>query len=295
MALALLLSPYQQRVDQCLRDALVRWPSADQELQQAMEYALLLGGKRVRPVLTYLTGEACGAGSAALDSAATAIECIHAYSLVHDDLPAMDDDALRRGKPTVHIAFNEATAILAGDAMQTLAFQILTEPLAELATPRQLQLVAALAQASGAAGMCGGQALDLAATGKQQTETELATMHRLKTGALIQAAITMGVLCGSDEAQQYQADFAEFGAHLGLAFQVQDDVLDVIGDTQVLGKPQGSDSAAEKSTYVQLLGLDGARMQMQHLHDKALQALARIPYNTDKLSKLANILLTRDH
>jgi len=289
------LALYQDRIKLVLQQSLDRFPAAEAKLHEAMQYALLLGGKRVRPVLTYMVGEACHAPRKALDAAATAIECIHAYSLIHDDLPAMDDDALRRGKPTVHIAFNEATAILAGDALQTLAFQLIAQHDIDLSAQQQLNLVRCLAEASGGAGMCGGQALDLAATGKQQTQAELAQMHQLKTGALIRAAVEVGVLAGEAKAQAHLATFSDFGNYLGLAFQVQDDILDVVGDTQTIGKPQGSDRAAQKSTYVEHLGLDGAREQMQYLHNKALQALASIPYNTEQLSQFANLLLTRDH
>lgn len=293
MTLELLVQPYRERINGVLEKALANAPAG--ELQQAMRYALLLGGKRIRPVFTYLVGEALSANSTDLDRAAAAVECIHAYSLIHDDLPAMDDDALRRGQPTVHIAFTEATAILAGDALQTLAFEILSQPAQAIPAQRQLAMLHCLAVASGSAGMCGGQALDLAATGQQQSQAQLEQMHQLKTGALISAAIQLAVLSANDDAQAFYTDFTAFGQAIGLAFQVQDDILDVTASTAVLGKAQGADTAAGKSTYVQLLGLAGAQQQMQHLHDKALQALAGIPYNTDKLAQLANLLLTRDH
>ena len=231
----------------------------------------------------------CGANQDDALRAAAAIELIHAYSLIHDDLPAMDDDDLRRGQPTCHIAYDEATAILAGDALQTLAFEILTESnMQDIPAERQLQLVHVLAKASGARGMCAGQAIDLQATAKNLTESALEQMHLSKTGALITAAASLGVLCGSSAAQQ-------FARYLGLAFQVQDDILDVVGNTEALGKPQGSDAASEKSTYVRLLGIEGAQRRLQNLHNKALQSLSDIPYNTDKLEQFSDLLLKRDH
>ncbi len=264
-------------------------------LNEAMHYALVLGGKRVRPFLTTQVGLLCGAAPSALDKAAAAVECIHAYSLIHDDLPAMDDDELRRGHATCHIAFDEATAILAGDSLQTLAFELLSQADTNLQPQRQLKMIQVLANASGDLGMCGGQALDLAATGKQLNEAELAQVHQYKTGALIRAAVVLGVLSGNDEAQQWLNDFDEFATHLGLAFQVRDDILDVIGNTQALGKNQGRDSEADKATYVRLLGLDGAEQRLLALHQKALHALDRIPYNTEILKAFADHLLTRDH
>jgi farnesyl diphosphate synthase len=265
------------------------------QLNQAMHYALVLGGKRIRPFLTLQIGQLCGAPQPVLWRAAAALECIHAYSLVHDDLPAMDNDVLRRGQPTCHIAYDEATAILAGDALQTLAFELLSQPDPAIAADNQLAMIQRLALASGDQGMCGGQALDLAATGKQLNEQQLQQVHHNKTGALIRAAAQLGVLAGADSAQAYYDDFDQFAAALGLAFQVQDDILDVVGTTEALGKTQGSDAAAAKATYVQLLGLAGAQAKLRELHQKALHALARIPYNTEVLEQFAEYLLTRDH
>lgn len=264
-------------------------------LKQAMHYALVLGGKRIRPFLTLQIGQLCGASQPLLWRAAAALECIHAYSLVHDDLPAMDNDVLRRGQPTCHIAFDEATAILAGDALQTLAFELLSHADADTAAANQLAMIQRLALASGDLGMCGGQVLDLAATGQQLNEQQLQQVHHNKTGALIRAAAQLGVLAGNAAAQQYYSHFDQFAEALGLAFQVQDDILDVTGTTEALGKTQGSDAAAAKATYVQLLGLAGAQAKVRELHQKALHALARIPYNTEVLEQLAEYLLTRDH
>jgi len=290
-----LTADVREQVDAFLKQQLARH-SINETLRRAMEHGVLLGGKRVRPYLLMTIAEICRGDKQAALTAAGAIELIHAYSLIHDDLPAMDNDELRRGQPTCHIAFDEATAILAGDSLQTLAFELLSEsPLGGLKAERQLSMVNALARASGSAGMCAGQAIDLQATGQQVNEHELEHMHRHKTGALIEAAATIGVLCGEEEALKWQPHFEEFATHLGLAFQVQDDILDVIGNTELLGKPQGSDTAADKSTYVQLLGVEGAQKYLSSLHEKALLSLADIPYNTAKLEQFSDVLLKRDH
>ncbi|KFZ28432.1 geranyl transferase [Pseudidiomarina atlantica] len=295
MSLKQLLESYRQDINQVLEQQLEQRVSAAVQLQAAMRYALVLGGKRVRPFLSHSVGEICGADRATLDVAAAAVECIHAYSLIHDDLPAMDDDDLRRGQPTCHRAFDEATAILAGDALQTLAFELLSEQSLAVPSERQLKMLAVLSRASGSRGMCGGQALDLAATNQQLSEPQLEQVHNLKTGALITAAVQLGVLAGSEEAQAYYADFTAFATLLGLAFQVQDDILDVVSSTETLGKTNGKDEAANKSTYVTLLGLEAAQVKLQQLHQKALQALQRIPYNTTILEQFAEQLLKRDH
>jgi len=290
-----LTAEVREQVDTFLQKQLSRH-SINEPLTRAMEHGVLLGGKRVRPYLLMTIADICHGDKQAALAAAAAIELIHAYSLIHDDLPAMDNDDLRRGQPTCHIAFDEATAILAGDALQTLAFELLSEsPLGGLNADRQLSMVNALARASGSAGMCAGQAIDLQATDQHVNETELEHMHKHKTGALIEAAATIGVLCGEEKAQKWQPHFKAFAAHLGLAFQVQDDILDVIGNTELLGKPQGSDTAANKSTYVQLLGVDGAQQYLNSLHEKALLSLADIPYNTAKLEQFSDVLLKRDH
>lgn len=295
MSLQALTALQRDTINRVLEQKLQHFTSPAVRLQDAMRYALVLGGKRVRPFLTYAVGEICGASSEVLDHAAAAVECIHAYSLIHDDLPAMDDDDLRRGQPTCHRAFDEATAILAGDALQTFAFELLSDGELELPARRQLQMLQVLSRASGSRGMCGGQALDLAATGQQLTEAQLSQVHQLKTGALIEAAVQLGVLAGHEEAQLYFDDFSEFAAWLGLAFQVQDDILDVTSSTETLGKTNGKDQAANKSTYVQLLGLEQAQVKLAQLHQKALQALQRIPYNTQLLENFAEQLLNRDH
>lgn len=295
MTINSLTAEIREKVDAFLQQKLASL-TLNKRLNQAMQHGVLLGGKRIRPYLVMTVADICGGNHNDALQAASAIELIHAYSLIHDDLPAMDNDDLRRGQPTCHIAFDEATAILAGDALQTLAFEILVEnTMQQLPASRQLRLVHVLAEASGAQGMCAGQAIDLQATAKTLSEPALEQMHLSKTGALIIAAASMGVLCGNSEAQQWQPQFAQFAHYLGLAFQVQDDILDVTGNTEALGKPQGSDTAAEKSTYVSLLGIEGAQQRLQNLHHKALQSLDDIPYNTDKLKQFSDLLLKRDH
>lgn len=295
MTITALLGDAKAHINELLERTLAQRTALAPRLNEAMSYALVLGGKRVRPFLTLHVGRLCGASETSLNHAAVAIECIHAYSLIHDDLPAMDDDALRRGQPTCHIAFDEATAILAGDALQTLAFELISRPDATLEPRRQLEMIHVLAEASGDRGMCGGQALDLAATGHQVPESELAQVHIHKTGALIRAAVQLGVLAGNDAAQAHRANFDAYAHYLGLAFQVRDDILDVIGNTAALGKTQGSDANGNKSTYVSLLGLEGAQQRLHDLHHKALHALAKIPYNTETLEAFADYLLNRDH
>ncbi len=282
-------------VDQRL-DQLIATHLAPSDLKEAMAYGVLLGGKRIRPFLTMTVAELCGADSDDALDAACAVELIHAYSLIHDDLPAMDDDELRRGHPTCHIKFGEATAILAGDALQTLAFEVLSQMKSErLPAERRIQMIHQLATASGAKGMCLGQALDLNATGQSINEQALETIHRHKTGALIRSAAALGALSGSEDSQQYLDDFCDFASWIGLAYQVYDDILDVVGNTEVMGKPQGSDQAHHKATYVALLGLDGANKKLMSLHQQALLSLNKIPYNTQKLKTFSEILLQRDH
>lgn len=278
--------------------ALQRWlPPADElpaRLHAAMRYAALDGGKRIRPVLVYVTGEVLDVPLAQLDGPACAVELIHAYSLVHDDLPAMDDDDLRRGKPTCHKAFDEASAILAGDALQTLAFQVLAEDPAMVAEPRlRLAMVRELAQASGSRGMAGGQAIDMAATGGQLTPAALQQMHSLKTGALIRAAVRLGALSrpGLDPAQLTALD--AYAAAIGLAFQIRDDILDVESSTEQLGKRQGADQSLAKSTYVALLGLDGAKAKAREVHASARAALAPLGDAAAPLAALADFIVER--
>ena len=267
----------------------------EQNIKLATHYSVLNGGKRLRPFLVYATGRMLGAKQQDLDVLAAAIECIHSYSLVHDDLPAMDDDDLRRGRPTCHIVYGEAHAILAGDALQTLAFDLIANHAFNVPAQQQLKMIATLAKASGIEGMVGGQALDIAATNTEVTLVELERIHQLKTGALLNCAITLGALCATDIDQHTLLQLKQFGDAIGLAFQVQDDILDVEGDTQVLGKPQGSDVAANKATYPALLGLPGAKQKAQHLLEQALHALTAISADTTELENLAKYIVERDY
>lgn len=288
------LTSYQKRNNEQLDHWLNRLPNQDLALIEAMRYGLLLGGKRARPYLVYITGQMLGCSIEDIDTPASAVECIHAYSLIHDDLPAMDDDELRRGKPTCHIKFDEATAILTGDALQTLAFTILAEgTLSEAGEVNRIKMVQVLAEASGAQGMCLGQALDLGAENRLISLQELETIHRNKTGALMRCAIRLGALAAGEKGQQVLPQLDKYADAVGLAFQVQDDILDVIGDTETLGKPQGSDQQLNKSTYPALLGLDGAINKAQTLLQEALQALEAIPYNTECLEEFARYVIER--
>ena len=258
------LDAWRARVDAALARQLPDDAQEPSRLHAAMRYAVLGDGKRLRPLLDYAAGAALGAppapsGEDALDGAAVAIELVHAYSLVHDDLPAMDDDALRRGRPTVHVAFDEATAILVGDALQSEAFLALA--MAPAAAGAARDALRELARAAGSRGMCGGQAIDMAMTGRAQSLDALATMHRMKTGALIESAVVMGGLLRGADAETIDA-FRRIGALLGLAFQIKDDLLDAEADSATLGKTAGKDEAQGKSTYVTLLGLDGARARL---------------------------------
>ena len=288
------LQQCQQRVDRRLGAALDA-KIASTALLEAMRYACLGGGKRIRPVLVYASVLAVGGELAAADNAAAAIELIHSYSLVHDDLPAMDDDDLRRGKPTVHKAFDEATAILVGDALQSLAFQILSTEAAGQGASKRLAMVQLLSQAAGATGMVGGQSLDFEAVGVALSIEQLEQMHSLKTGALIRCAVLLGGMsCESTSDSQMNA-LAAYADNIGLAFQVQDDILDVIGNTSQLGKPQGSDSDKNKPTYVSLLGLDEAKDLADSLSDKAIAALQEFPASADPLRELAAFVVSRLH
>jgi farnesyl diphosphate synthase len=260
----------------------------------AMRYAVLDGGKRLRPLLVLATAEAVDGDREAAMRAACAVELIHAYSLVHDDMPCMDDDVMRRGKPTVHVQFGEAQAMLAGDAMQALAFDVLT-PDSGVEPALQAKLCALLARSAGHAGMAGGQAIDLASVGLQIDEATLRDMHHRKTGVLLQASVMMGAACGVTSARGTAA-LAEYGAALGLAFQVVDDILDVTQDSAVLGKTAGKDQDANKPTYVSLLGLAPARALAQELRAQAQQALANSGLeNTVWLSSLADMVVERDN
>ncbi len=294
MSLPTLLSSYQARTEQALQHWLPTAQILPARLHQAMRYAALDGGKRIRPALVYMAGVALGAPLSRLDGPACALELIHVYSLVHDDLPAMDDDDLRRGKPTTHIAFDEATAVLVGDALQSLAFYILAHDPQMLDDPaRRLQMVETLALAAGSRGMAGGQAIDLAAAGRDITLAELEDMHIHKTGALIRASVRLGALSqpGSDAALLDSLD--HYAKCMGLAFQIRDDILDIEGDTTTLGKPQGSDQAAGKPTYPALVGMDEAKRMARDLHQEALDSLAPLDEAGQPLRDIAEYIINR--
>jgi farnesyl diphosphate synthase len=280
------MQPHLDRVEQALSQGIAADSPA--QLGEAMRYAVLDGGKRLRPLLVLATAEAVGneASSAAALRAACAIELIHAYSLVHDDMPCMDNDVLRRGKPTVHVQFGEAQALLAGDALQTLAFEFLTPQDASVPAAVQAACVGLLARASGYQGMAGGQAIDLASVGQRLGEDQLRQMHRLKTGALLLCSVHMGAACVPGVPAAVQAALSRFGQALGLAFQVVDDVLDVTADSATLGKTAGKDEAADKPTYVALMGLDAAKAYADALASEAMQALADTGLPDDRLAAL---------
>jgi len=283
---------WAQRVEAALEAALPAPDLSPQRLHAAMRHAVLGGGKRMRPLLVYAAGTLTGADEATLDAPAAAVELIHAYSLVHDDLPAMDDDAMRRGRPTVHVAFDEATAILAGDALQTRAFEVLAEAHAEPSL--RVAWLQTLAQASGVAGMCGGQALDIDATGQQQSLAALQRMHALKTGALIRASVRLGALAGGADADTLQR-LDRFADALGLAFQVRDDILDVEASSETLGKTAGKDAAQDKSTYPALLGMDGAKARLDDLAAQMRDLLAPFAERADALAALGELTVRRGH
>jgi farnesyl diphosphate synthase len=264
-------------------------------LGQAMQYAVLDGGKRLRPLLALAASESVGGHSQAALRAACAVELIHAYSLVHDDMPCMDNDVLRRGKPTVHVKFGQAVALLAGDALQALAFELLTPTTGGIPEAMQAQLCGLLARAAGEAGMAGGQAIDLASVGKSLDEAQLKKMHELKTGALLQASVMMGAACGQATAQQTQA-LLQYGHAIGLSFQVMDDILDVTQDAATLGKTAGKDALANKPTYVSILGMERSLAYAQQLYAQAKAALqsSTLP-NTAALDALADRVVQRVH
>ncbi len=271
------------------------------QLHEAMHYAAAMGGKRVRPLLVWAAGDCVRADAQALDRAACAVELVHAYSLVHDDLPCMDDDVLRRGQPTTHVRFGEALALLAGDALQALAYEVLT-PDDGLAPALQARLCALLARASGADGMAGGQTLDIFATGGDVSGDDLMHMHSRKTGALLKASVLMGAACGGVDATHQAQTFTAlqtYGEVIGLAFQVVDDILDVTADSATLGKTPGKDAQQNKSTYVSALGLDAARALAHTLRDKAQAALDTLPpaqcAASQRLRELADLIVLREH
>ncbi len=289
--LATLRQTSNARVEATLTALFDTRPAIAPRLEAAMHHGLLVGGKRLRPLLVYLSGKALGAQEDALDAPAAAIELIHAYSLIHDDLPAMDDDDLRRGQPTVHKAFDEATAILAGDALQALAFEVL----ASTPHPRLGSMVTTLAVASGRDGMVAGQALDLAAVGGHPDVAALAHMHAHKTGALIVAAVRLGGLTAVDEGDPRLTALIRYAQAIGLAFQIHDDILDVTGDTATLGKISGADAARAKPTYPSLLGLSGAQRKANALIEEAIAALAPLGEQAAPLADLAHYMIERDH
>jgi farnesyl diphosphate synthase len=291
-----LVEEFQQRVDLALDHWLPRVDVNPMRLHQAMRYAVLAPGKRVRPILVYATASTLGIELERVDGAASAVEIIHAYSLIHDDLPAMDDDDLRRGRPTCHCEFDEATAILAGDALQALAFYIIShDPQMIESASARLQMIERLSMFSGSRGMAGGQAIDLASVGKTLNIAELETMHIHKTGALIRTCIQLAAYSTNNlNTQQFKA-LDSYAKSIGLSFQIQDDILDVIGDTATLGKPQGSDSARNKPTFPSIIGLEASYEKAQELHQKALQALAIFGEEADILRYISAWFVERKH
>ncbi|WP_374339771.1 polyprenyl synthetase family protein [Leeia sp.] len=287
----------QQLIEQALTQLLPARDTLPQRLHEAMRYATLGGGKRVRPLLCLAAGQLVNASEGAILPVASALECIHAYSLVHDDLPCMDDDVLRRGKPTCHVQFDEATALLAGDALQTQAFELLAD--APLSPDQRIALVKELAHASGSLGMAGGQAIDLQHVGQHMELPELELMHIMKTGALIHAAVRMGSLCHADKSAALpdtaRQSLDHYARAIGLAFQVVDDILDVEADSATLGKTAGKDAAADKPTYVSLLGLAEAKRMAAALHQQAHDALASFGDAGRRLRELADFIVLRHH
>ncbi len=282
----------QDRAESALGRFLPAGDSIPPRLHQAMRYATLGGGKRVRPLLAFAAGELTGAAPEALDVVGCAVEMIHAYSLVHDDLPCMDDDVLRRGRPTCHIEYDEPTALLVGDSLQTMAFELLASQ--AIGEPKQqLEMIALLAHASGSRGMAGGQAIDLASVGQPLTQPELELMHALKTGALIRAAVLLGALAGRPMSADERSGLDRFAKRAGLLFQVVDDILDCTASTATLGKTAGKDEAADKPTYVALLGLDRARAYADELRAEARDALAIFGEQAGRLNQLADFICHR--
>jgi geranylgeranyl pyrophosphate synthase len=284
---------YQRRIEDVLARTLEIEGGATARLLDAMRYSTLAGGKRVRPVLVYATGEALGAPLEWLDSPAAAVELIHVYSLVHDDLPAMDNDDLRRGRPTCHRAFDEATAILVGDALQARAFEVLAHGPAAVSAASRIEMLRVLADAIGTRGMAGGQAIDLEAVRKTLDEPALERMHRQKTGALIQASVLLGAIAAGVQATSERDALTAFGAEIGLAFQIQDDILDVEGTTQTLGKRAGADADLVKPTYPSVLGLGPARVRALACRDRAIGALTPLGPRFAHLAEFANFLVSR--
>jgi len=287
-----ILNIYAERVNQQLEHWLPKESASPKRLHQAMRYSVLGGGKRIRPVLLYATGKALGTKLEKLDAAACAIELMHSYSLIHDDLPAMDDDDLRRGRPTCHKAFDEATAILSGDAIQALAFAILANN--NTGEKQQIKMIQLLAESSGSFGMAGGQAIDLAAVNKQLNINEIEHMHRLKTGALIKASVLMAVTASEITDAEVFNKFSRYADCIGLAFQIRDDILDIQADTEVLGKPQGSDAAQNKPTYPSVIGLAEAESIANNLLQQALNEIDFLNLDATNLQSVSRYMVTRN-
>ncbi|MGB0732211.1 MAG: (2E,6E)-farnesyl diphosphate synthase [Pontibacterium sp.] len=287
-----ILAQHRQRVEHILELA-ISPKSLEPSLQAAMRYGLLNGGKRVRPALVYLVNALLDGKTEDADAPAAAIECIHSYSLIHDDLPAMDDDDLRRGLPTCHIRFDEASAILAGDALQCSAFEILST--CHLSAEAKIQMIQVLSKAAGERGMVLGQAFDLQHENKPLSLEQLESMHNHKTGALLTAAIHLGAISAGVSAGDAFERLTQYGDAIGLAFQVQDDILDVEGDTHIIGKPQGSDQAQNKPTYPAILGMEGAKQKLADLHAEAYKALEPFGNKASQLLALADFIVQRDH
>ena len=283
----------QARMETALARLLPAAQVAPAKLHEAMRYAVLEGGKRVRPLLAFAAGELAEAPRERVEVAAAAVELIHAYSLVHDDLPCMDDDVLRRGKPTVHVEYDEATAMLVGDALQSLAFQLLSESKLAGDPQRQLEMVRTLAAASGSRGMAGGQQIDLEATGKPLTLPELELMHIHKTGAIIRAAVLLGFWCGEKTSETEKKQLDRYAKAVGLAFQVVDDVLDSEANTATLGKTAGKDAKQGKTTYVSVIGLAAARRMADELRQEAQAVIADFGVRAQRLSQLADFIVLR--
>jgi geranylgeranyl pyrophosphate synthase len=288
------LRAYQSRIEGVLDEILPSAELVPQRLHAAQRYSVLGAEKRLRPLLVYCTGEALGVPASLLDAPAAAVELIHSYSLVHEDLPAMDDDALRRGRPTTHRAFDEATAILVGDALQVLAFSLLTQDQGgRLSADARLQMIQILADASGSAGMAGGRALDLAAVGRVLNLEELEAIHRLKTGALIRASVLMAAACAADLPDSAREALDGYAQDIGLAFQIQDDVLDVEANAQDLGKHAGADAARAKPTHASILGLDAAKKRAQALKQSACERAVSLGERAQVLAWLAAYVVDR--
>jgi farnesyl diphosphate synthase len=284
----------QARMETTLADYLPAEATVPARLHEAMRYATLDGGKRVRPLLVFAAGELFGAHGTALARAGAAVEMIHAYSLVHDDMPCMDDDALRRGKPTVHVKYDEATALLVGDALQAQAFVVLSAQDEGMPAPaQQLALVRLLAEASGSLGMCGGQAIDLASVGLSLSRVELEQMHRMKTGALLRAAVLLGAWCGKPLSEDENTALDRYAAAIGLAFQVVDDILDATVDSAALGKTAGKDAADNKPTYVSILGLEASQALAEKLRGDAHRAIEQFGNQAQRLRELADLIVQR--